>query len=209
MKFVLFHGTYGSAEGNWFPYLKKCLESVGQKVLVPQFPVENWSEITKLGEKRAKVTKQTLQNWIEFFERIILPKIKKRNDVVFVGHSLAPVFILHCVEKFKIKLDCAIFVSPFLELPNNIWQIDLANKAFYKKDFDFGKLKRFIPTSYVLYSDNDPYVEKKYLIEFGMKLRSSFIEVKGGKHLNAEFGWTKFPLVFELCKTRIDAKKYL
>lgn len=57
----------------------------------------------------------------------------------------------------------------------------------------------FTLVSYVLYSDNDPYVDKKLSLEFAKKLSSKKILVKGGKHLNSEAGFDDFPLVFELC----------
>ena len=54
MKFVIFHGTYGSSEGNWFPYLKKQLELINQKVILPQYPKDDHEEFVKLGPKKAK-----------------------------------------------------------------------------------------------------------------------------------------------------------
>ena len=81
MKFVLFHGSYGSSEGNWFPYLKNQLELINQDVLVPQFPIEDHKEILHLGEKKAKaikrcfpagcseyLTKVYIKNPISFFD---------------------------------------------------------------------------------------------------------------------------------------------
>jgi len=113
------------------------------------------------------------------------------------------------VEKFNIKLDSAIFVSPFFQLSKDLWDFDLVNRSFYKTDFDFAKLQKLIPVSYVIYGSDDPYVKKEYILEFGNKMKSSFIEVKGGKHLNAEFKFLSLPLVFELCKSRLDTKEYL
>ncbi len=209
MKFVIFHGSFGSFDGNWFPFLKNQLELLNQQVLVPQFPVEEYEKITKLGEKKARAKIQNLSNWLLYFQKNVYKDMKNDKKLVFIGHSLAPVFILHLVDKFNIKLDCAIFVSPFLKLSKDIWQLDLVNKSFYKIDFDFEKSKKLIPTSYALYSDDDPYVKTKYSLDFAEKLGSSTILVKGGKHFNAENKFFSFPLVFELCKTRLDAVDYL
>lgn len=209
MKFVIFHGTYGNSEGNWFPYLRKQLELIDQEVLVPQFPVEDWDQITKLGEKKAKPKNQTLSNWLDFFKKNVLKEIKNDKQLVFIGHSLSPVFILHAVSMFNLKLDCGIFVCPFFQLPKAIWQIDLVNRGFYKNDFDFVKLKKLIPSSYVLYSDNDPYVNPKYPLDFASKIGSNVIMVKGAKHFNAENKFFSFPLVYELCKTRLNTADYL
>ncbi len=209
MKFVIFHGSYGSSEGNWFPDLKSRLESIGEKVFVPQFPVENWDQITKLGKKEAVPNNQTLVRWLEHFEKHVLPKLKGEKNLVFVGHSLSPVFILHAVIKFKIKLDAAIFVVPFLTLGKTIWQIDLVNRSFYKTDFNFGKVRKLIPMSFVLYSDDDPYVNAKNSLAFASKIGSHIIMVKGARHFNSDNKFVTFPLVFELCKTRLDAERFL
>lgn len=112
------------------------------------------------------------------------------------------------MEKFNIQLDSAIFVSPFLDKLNKSWQIDHANETFYKTDFDFERLKKLIPTSYVLYSDNDPYVEKNHAVLFAKVLDSSMIFVRKAGHMNSEVNLNEFPLVFELCNTRLDFSLY-
>ncbi len=190
MKFVIFHGAYGSPESNWFEELAERLEALGQKVIIPRFPTPK---------------NQSLNSWLSVFKEI-KKDFKKNESLCFIGHSLGPLFILHIVEKFNIQLDSAIFVSPFLTKLNN-QQYDLINKTFYEEDFNFDRLKKLIPISYTLYSDNDPYVPSEYSIEFAGKLSSSLILVKGGGHMNSEAGLNKFPLVLELCKTRIGYTK--
>lgn len=137
------------------------------------------------------------------FEKI-LKAFKKDEKICFVCHSLSCVFTLHLLEKYGLKLDCAIFVAPFLEKLHHVWEIDLVNDSFYKTDFDFRKLQKQITDSYGLYSDNDPYVDQKYALDFINKMKSQKILVRGAKHMSASAGFTKFPLVLELCKTRIS-----
>ena len=135
--------------------MKEKLEALGQEVLAPQFPVEKWDEITKLGPG-VPVKNQSLDSWLEAFEPIV-KSFKKREKICFVGHSLGCVFILHIVEKFNLKLDSAIFVAPFMDkLGDTYWQFDHVKVSFYKTNWDFEKLKKLITTSYVLHSDNDP-----------------------------------------------------
>lgn len=207
MKFVLFHGAFGSPEGNWFPELKEKLESIGQEVIAPQFPVDDWDDITKSG-KSTPPKRQSRAQWLITFEREMLPRIGRGDKVCFVGHSLGPLFILHVVDTFDIELDCAIFVSPFLEQLHGAWQIDHVNQTFYKTDFDFEKLKQGIPVSYVLYSDNDPYVDKHHSVRFANAIGSSLIYVKKAGHMNSEVNLNEFPLVFDLCLTRLDLTLY-
>lgn len=206
MKFVLFHGAFGSPEGNWLPELRDKLKLFGQDVIAPEFPVENWETVTNNGPT-GEVKNQTLENWFKVFDKVA-EKFKPKEELCFVGHSLGPLFILHCVEKYNLKLDSAIFISPFLRKLNRQWQIDLVNKSFYKTEFNFAKLRRLIPVSYVLYSDNDPYVDKSQSIGFGNMLKSSMMFVKQAGHMNTEVNLNEFPLVLELCKTRMDLSLY-
>ena len=52
--YLILHGSFGSNEGNWFPWLKEYLEQKGKEVSVPQMPVgvgnqnfENWTNVLK------------------------------------------------------------------------------------------------------------------------------------------------------------------
>lgn len=205
MKFLLFHGAFGRPESNWFPELKDKLESLGQEVIAPRFPVDSWDDVTRNGPS-APPKHQSLENWLAAFEDVRKPLQGKK--LCFIGHSLGPLFILHVVERYNIKLDCAFFVSPFLDKLNRSWQIDHVNQSFYKTDFDFGKLKKLIPISYVLYSDNDPYVDKNHSVFFAKSLDSSLIFVKKAGHMNSEVNLNEFPLVLDLCLTRLDLSLY-
>jgi len=208
MQFVIIHGAFGDPEENWIPQLKEGLIALGQEVLVPTFPCDSWDDITN-GGKNGKSIYQDLDNWLNIFEEKYLPIIKDKK-ICFIGHSLSPVFILHIVNKFELDVDSAIFVSPFLrELEReDLWQFDLANKSFYKTDFDFEKLQKLIPESYVLYSESDPYVRTELFREFGNLMNSSMIRVKKAGHLNASANLNEFPLIFELCKSRMDLNLY-
>lgn len=208
MKFLIIHGSFGSPQGNWFPKLQEKLESLNQEVLVPQFPVDDWGEVTRQGID-TNTKHQNLPTWLETFKTLVVPWIGKEK-VVIVAHSLGPLFALHAASQWELNIDAAIFVAPFLSLPRNMdhWQIDTANKSFYVHQFDYHRLKQKIPLSYALYSLNDPYVPPTQARAFAHKLGSSLIPITGAKHLSSEFANNDFPLVFELCKTRIPLNQY-
>ncbi|MBI2617017.1 alpha/beta fold hydrolase [Candidatus Gottesmanbacteria bacterium] len=206
MNFVIIHGSFGSPNENWFPELKEKLESLGQSVVIPQFPVENWDEVARSGPF-AKPKFQSLDNWFHTFEEI-RKDINDKDDLCFIGHSLGSLFILHLVERYNLRLDSAIFVSPFLSSLGKDWRFDRVNQSFYKTDFNFRALRKNIPTSYVLYSDNDPYVEKYLSVGFAKRLHSSLLMVKRAGHMNSEVNLNEFPLILELCKTRLDLSLY-
>ncbi|HLE07093.1 MAG TPA: alpha/beta hydrolase [archaeon] len=205
MKFVIFHGAYGNPEKNWFPELKERLEMFGQEVIAPKFPVEDWNEVSKAGHD-FNPRNQTLESWMKVFDKV-KSDFKKGEKLCFIGHSMSPVFILRVVEKYDLKLDSAIFVSPFLGPLGNP-RFDVVNKSFYKTDFDFEKLRKLVPVSYVLYSENDPYVHEKNSKEFAEKMHSSVIFVRKAGHMNSEVNLNEFPLVLELCKSRLDLSLY-
>ena len=205
MKFVLFHGAFGSPDNNWFPELREKLEALGQTVVAPQFPVDDWDEMVKAGVA-VPPKYQNLAHWLKTFVPITKSFVKKEK-LCFVGHSLGAVFTLHAVEKFNLQLDSAIFVSPFLDKLDR-WEFNHANKTFYKTDFDFSKLKKLIPVTYVLYSDNDPYVKSQHSILFAKALDSSIILVKRAGHMNSEVNLNEFPLVLDLCVTRLNLSLY-
>lgn len=52
MKFIIFHGAFGSPGSNWFPQLAEKLKALDQEAYVPGFPVDDWDEITKRGQKK-------------------------------------------------------------------------------------------------------------------------------------------------------------
>jgi len=197
MQFVIIHGSFGNPRENWFPYLKKELEKRKQKVFAPEFPVDDWDEFSQTG-KAQNLKKQSLTNWLNTFAKIV-PQLPKNEPFCFVAHSLGPVFTLHAVQTFDLKLDVAIFVAPFLEKLHSLWQIDTANETFYKTDFDFADLRKRIPHSYAIYSENDPYVKPKYVENFANKMGSEKIQITDGGHFNTEAGFTTFPQVLELC----------
>lgn len=211
MKFIIFHGAFGSSEGNWFPELRRNLTALSQTVIIPQFPQEDSTQLTQSGPNTL-ITKLTLKSWLSTFQKTVLPEIKPGEPLCFIGHSLGCVFILHLVEKFHLKLDSAIFVGPFMDcLPTEVWPYDRIIADFAKTTFDFDRLKKLIPDSYVLYSGNDPYVANHQSKLFAKMLDSSTIKLKKAGHMNAEVDLEKFSLVLDLCLTRLDltfAQKY-
>lgn len=159
MTFVLFHGSFNSYEQVkefWLPEIEKYVLPLGHKIIFPHFPTDSFEAITEAGPQ-APAEKQNLETWMQVFGEYY-PQIKVEKELVFVGHSLGPLFMLHVLEKHAFKLKRAIFVSPFLTSPGSKWQIDVVNRSFYKSKFDFGKLQKLVPVSEVLYGSDDPYV---------------------------------------------------
>lgn len=195
------HGSYGSPEENWFRWLEKELNKQGHEVILEQFPSDNWDDVNNIGIDQRDSYKaiQTLTSWEKYFVDHILPKIKD-EEIGFVGHSIAPVFMLHMLNKYDFKLKQAVFVSPFFNIPDapDVWQFYPVNKTFYSYDFNFDKIKTQIGMSYVVYGDNDPYVPATEPPLFAEKLGAEIHVVPNGGHCGGIF--KEFPLLLEIIK---------
>ncbi len=201
MIFILFHGAFGSSEGNWFPVLKSQLESLGQTVFAPQFPVDDEKS---LKEGVYDPTEQTYEKWDKVFQPV-LNSLPKNEKLCFIGHSLGCIFILREVEKYHIHLDSAIFVGAFLDcIPEEKWPYTKIIPDFQKTDFDSQEMKRLIPVGYVLYSDTDPYVPNRQSVMFGNAIEGTPIPIRSAGHMNMEVNLDEFSLVLDLCLTRLD-----
>ena len=205
MKYLIMHGSYGSPEENWFRWLESKVKETGNEVILQQFPVDDWDTVTKVGPDKIKdfTPIQSLTAWDNYFTQNILPQVND-EPFVFIGHSYAPIFILHMLQKYAFKLAGAVFVAPFFDIPDRpeIWQFYPTNKTFYSYDFDFVKIKsqilksQILGKTYVVYGDNDPYVPVEQSPLFAQKLGSEVVVVKDGGHCGSIF--KEFPLVLDL-----------
>ncbi|MBI2654034.1 serine hydrolase family protein [Candidatus Woesearchaeota archaeon] len=177
MNFIIIHGVYNNPEGNWFPWLKKELESRGYECIVPKFP-------TPLD--------QTLESWM----RVIADYEAKINeDTVLIGHSLGAAFILDYLEQTSKKIKAAYLVAGFHKLPGN--QYDEIMKTFVDRQFNWDKIKASCGKFFVFASDNDEYIPFEVTKELVEKLNAEFNLVTNGRHLNKEAGFEEFFLLLE------------
>lgn len=199
MKYLIMHGSYGSPEENWFRWLEKELKKLGHDVILDQFPADDWDKVNQIRPEQIASydSIQSLSSWEKYFVEHTLPQIQD-GEVSFVGHSIAPIFMLHMLNKYDFKLKHAIFVAPFFNIPDRpeIWQFYPVNKTFYGYDFDFDKIKSQIGKSYVVYGDDDPYVPATEPPLFAEKLGAEVHLVPGGKHCGGTF--KEFPLIIQL-----------
>jgi predicted alpha/beta hydrolase family esterase len=76
MKVVIFHGTGGNPNGNWFPWLKNELEKLGVEVYVPKMPTPD---------------NQSIKSWCKATQEQVPFTFGK--DTILVGHSLGAVWV--------------------------------------------------------------------------------------------------------------------
>jgi predicted alpha/beta hydrolase family esterase len=182
--YIIIHGSYGSPDGNWFPWLAAELKREGKDVVVPAFPTPEG---------------QNYESW-----EAVLKKYSDmiNENTVFIAHSIAPIFVCKFLINNKIKVKGIIAVAganKFLTGNNNY---DNVNKSFFMPDSELANINEYIKFIYCFYSDNDPYIPLKYLENFVKVTKAEKNLIPNGGHLNAETGYTSFPEILGVINIR-------
>jgi predicted alpha/beta hydrolase family esterase len=175
---VILHGTGGSPDGNWFPWLKNKLESVGHNVYVPRFPTPEG---------------QSVKNWCKVLDKQA-PRFGR--NTILIGHSCGAAYILSILEIIKEPIAASIFVSGFMDKLGNDY-FDTLNDTFINKKFDWGKIKTNAGKITIFHGDNDPYVSFENVQKLSNKLSTPITVIPNGGHLNSEFGYLEFPEILK------------
>ncbi len=169
----LIHGSYGSPEENWFPWIKDELEKLDYKVQAPKFPTPEG---------------QSLETWLKAFEPY---REYLTEETIFVAHSLGPAFCLAVIETLDHPIKACFFVAGFIDFLNNP-DFDKINRSFVQRDFDWAKIKENCKNFTVFHSDNDPYVPLEQGRALARELGTDLILVPGAGHFNEAAGYTEF-----------------
>ena len=110
--YIIIHGSFGSKDGNWFPWLKEQLEKQNKVVDVPQMPIG--------------VGNQNFENWSN-----ILNKLTMNENTIIIAHSIAPIFVCKYLITNKIKVKKLIFVCGFNNYLGINEEYDNVNKSMY------------------------------------------------------------------------------
>ena len=171
----LIYGVGGDRQENWFPWLKRELESLGCNVIYPMFPTpEN----------------QTLGSWLAVLDKYL---DDLTPDSIVVGHSLGVAFLLNVLEKHRIK--AAFFVAAVSGPLEN--KFDEIMKTFSHRKFNWDLIRKNCGHFRVFHSDNDQYIPFKKAEDLAMRLCADLMLVKGAGHINEQAGYTKFPLLLD------------
>lgn len=169
--YIILHGSFGSKDGNWFPWLKSKIEEKKFEVDVPQMPVG--------------VGNQNYENWEKELNKLTI-----NESTTIIAHSIAPIFVCKYLIKNKIKVKKLIFVCGF----NNYLGIDEDFDSVNKPMFidNYYEVKKYCNNIICYYSDNDPYVKFEVEKEFANNISNEQYVIKNGGHINAESGYIEF-----------------
>ncbi len=159
---LILHGTYGSSQENWFPWLKNKLEELGYQVWVPDLPQANQPDYKR-------------------YNPFIFDNFDLNKETLLIGHSSGAVAILRLLEDLPKGqvVNKAILVGGFV---NNLDWDDL--KGMFDKEFNWDKIKASVKKIVLIHSDDDPYIDMKHGEMLKENLSGQLVIMKGQKHFN-------------------------
>lgn len=176
-RYIIIHGTKGSPQGNWFPWLAATLRHRGASVIIPQLPTPEG---------------QSLERWHAAFAAQV-PETAHEHSCC-IGHSLGATFLLRYLERAHAPIGCAVFVAPLIaEIGNS--EYDQLNRTFIDQPYEWERIKRNAGRVVCLAGDNDPYVPLHQPRKLAAHLAAPLQIVPGGGHLNSESGYNAFELL--------------
>ena len=173
---ILVHRWSGGPKDDWRPWLKKELEKLGFRVFVPAMPDSDTPVINK---------------WVsKLYEVVGTPD----SETYFVGHSIGCQTILRYLENVNTPVGGAVFVAGWFNLENmETEEEERIAKPWIEIPINLEKVKKVLPKSTLIISDNDPYgafeENKKKFYELGSKI----VVVHNADHFTEEDGFTELP----------------
>ncbi len=178
-KIVIIHGTKGSPEGNWFPWLAESLRHQHAQVVTPRMPTPDG---------------QNLLNWVSEFSRQVGVI---DEGTTLIGHSLGATFLLRILERQTVPVAQSIFVAGLLD-KIGIAEYDQLNRSFIETSYDWVTIRRNAGRVVCLSGEGDPYVPALQGEQLASNLGVKSRMIPRGGHLNADFGYTSFPELLDL-----------
>ncbi len=175
--YLILHGSFGSPNSNWFPWLKCKLQKQGQNVTVPQMPIG--------------VGKQNFENWSK-----VLDDLNINENTIIIAHSIAPVFICKYLISKNIKVKKLVFVCGFNQYLGINEMYDAVNKPMFVDNIVI--IKDYCTDITCYYSDNDPYVSYAAEKSFADTIANQQYVIKSSGHINAESGYTVFEEILKV-----------
>ena len=132
------------------------------------------------------VEKQNYDAWCKVLDKY---KSEINKDTIFIGRSIAPIFIVKYLLQNKIKIKALYSISGFNGFIN-IPDYDKVNKTFFLDEIKgFEKLCKH-RVCYI--SKNDPYVPYYLLDMFTKNVKAKICLRENAGHFNDESGYSTF-----------------
>jgi predicted alpha/beta hydrolase family esterase len=175
-KVFIVHRWSGEPETDWYPWVKAELEKKGHEVIVPAMKGTDEPDI---------------DTWVGHLANVVG---EVDSDTYFIGHSIGCQTIMRFLESQEETAGGAVFVAGWFKLENlEDEETEAVAKPWMEIPIDFKRLKKVLPKSTLIISDNDPYgafeFNKKRFTELGSKI---LVLHKAG-HITGYNGFSKLP----------------
>lgn len=183
---IILHGTLGSPNENWFPWLKTQLEDEGFCVWLPKLPVPE---------------KPDPRNVIPFILENCPFQIS--SETLIIGHSSGAVQILHLLPKLESKITLTVLIGSFKD--NNFLKWE-PNNDLFAWPFDFDKCKINCDKFVYIHSDDDPFCPIEHAQFLKNKTGGELIIIPNQKHFSVSTmgeSYRKFPQLIDIIKQNI------
>lgn len=184
---VILHGTDGSPQGVWIPWLKARLEKHGYTVWAPELPANHTPN------------RKTYNNFL-------LSSDWDFTDNLVIGHSAGAVSVLNLLEDARCPhIATAVMVSAWSDteaagLSKKGFTSDQFDDLFPPDGFDFDLIRSKVAHSLFFHGDDDHYCpldQAKWLTD---QTSSELIVIPNGGHLGSKF--PEFPQLLEALESR-------
>lgn len=180
-KAVILHGTHGTSQDNWIPWLKQQLEEAGWNVWAPSLP----------GADNPNT---------EIYNKFILKNLPwpLDSETILIGHSSGAVSILKLLQDLPagVKVSKCYLIGSFKD--DLGWE---ELKMLFQEPFEFSKIKTHAQNFIFIHSDDDPHCPLEHAQFLGQKLSGQLLVQKGQKHFSISTAGEKykqFPFLLEL-----------
>jgi predicted alpha/beta hydrolase family esterase len=175
---LIVHGSYGTPEENWFPWLRTRLEKAGISVAAPHFPTPEG---------------QDLDSWRQVLDTEVG---QITEGCLLFGHSLGVAFLLDVLERSTVQAGALFSVSGFTGLLG-LDEFDSVNRTFVEREFDWPRIRSAVRQSFVYQGEDDPYVPQRWGQFLTEALGAERRVIPKGGHLNLEAGYDHFDLLWK------------
>ena len=163
MRAFIIHGWNSGPDAAWKPWLKKKLEEQGFDAYAPRMPTPLRPECSE---------------WVQKIEETVgTPD----GDCFFIGHSLGCAAILRYLEKINTMVGGAVLAAG----PSNGMNFPFI-KSFFRKGFDWKKIKSSCRKFVIIHSENDRIVPIKHAYVLKQALDAELIVDRRGHFMKLD-----------------------